>query len=139
MADEFGHNHGVGTALTEVTEKMTVIIREEIELAKAEVSEKMSSLIKGAVVGAAAGIFAVFGLIYLLHGFAWLAWWALPVSASQVFWGFFLVAVILFVVGGLAGWLAFKAFKKGAPPTPDMAIDEAKRVRETISSPGGVY
>jgi uncharacterized membrane protein YqjE len=139
VADEFGHNHGVGTALTEVTEKMTVIIREEIELAKAEVSEKVSSLIKGAVVGAAAGIFAVFGLVYLLHGFAWLAWWALPVPASQVFWGFFVVALMLFVVGGLAGWLAFKALQKGAPPTPDMAIDEAKRVRETISSSGGAY
>jgi H+/Cl- antiporter ClcA len=132
VADEFGHNHGVGTALTEVTEKMTVIIREEIELAKAEVSEKVSSLLKGAVVGIAAGIFVVFGLIYLLHGFAWLAWWALPVSGSQIFWGFFLVAVLLFIV-------AAKAFKKGAPPTPEMAIDEAKRVRETISSSGSAY
>jgi uncharacterized membrane protein YqjE len=139
VADEFGSNHGVGTALTEVTEKMTVIIREEIELAKAEVSEKVSSLLKGAVVGLAAGIFVVFGLIYLLHGFAWLAWWALPVSGSQVFWGFFLVAILLFVVGGLAGWLAAKAFKRGSPPTPDMAIDEAKRVRETFSSSGSAY
>jgi hypothetical protein len=139
VADEFGHNHGVGTALTEVTEKMTVIIREEIELAKAEVSEKVSSLLKGAVVGIAAGIFFVFGLIYLLHGFAWLAWWALPVSGSQVFWGFFLVAVVLFVIGGLAGWLAAKAFRRGAPPTPEMAIDEAKRVRDTFSSPGSAY
>ena len=139
MADEFGHNHGVGTALTEVTEHMTAIIREEIELAKAEVSEKVSSLLKGAVVGIAAGIFVVFGLIYLLHGFAWLAWWALPVSGSQIFWGFFLVAILLFIVGGLAGYLAAKAFKKGAPPVPAMAIDEAKRVRETISSSGSSY
>jgi hypothetical protein len=139
VADEFGHNHGVGTALTEVTEHMTVIIREEIELAKAEVSEKVSSLVKGAVVGAAAGIFGVFGLIYLMHGFAWLAWWALPVGGSQIFWGFFVVALFLFVLGGLAGWLAFKAFKRGAPPTPEMAIDEAKRVRETFSSTEGAY
>jgi uncharacterized membrane protein YqjE len=136
VADEFGHNHGVGTALTEVTERMTLIIREEIELAKAEVSEKVSSLIKGAVVGIAAGIFVVFGLIYLLHGFAWLAWFVLPVGNNQFFWGFFLVAALLFVVGGLAGWLAAKALKRGSPPTPEMAIDEAKRVRETFSSPG---
>jgi uncharacterized membrane protein YqjE len=139
VADEFGHNHGVGTALTEVTETMTTIIREEIELAKAEVSEKVSSLLKGAVVGLAAGIFAVFALIYLLHGFAWLAWWALPVPNSQIFWGFFIVAVVLLALGGLAGYLAAKAFKAGAPPTPDMAIDEAKRVRETITSSGSPY
>jgi uncharacterized membrane protein YqjE len=139
VADEFGHNHGVGTALTEVTERMTLIIREEIELAKAEVSEKVSSLIKGAVVGAAAGIFAVFGLIYLLHGFAWLAWFALPVGDNQVFWGFFIVAVVLFGLGGLAGYLAAKALKRGSPPVPEMAIDEAKRVRETFSSPGSAF
>ena len=138
MADEFGHNHGVGTALTEVTEKMTVIIREEIELAKAEVSEKVSSLLKGAVVGMAAGVFAVFGLVYLLHGFAWLAWFEL-FPDQQYFWGFFVIAVLLFGLGGLAGYLAAKAFKRGAPPTPDMAIDEAKRVRETISSSGSTY
>jgi len=136
VADEFGHSHGVGTALTEVTERMTLIVREEIELAKAEVSEKVSSLIKGAVVGIAAGIFAVFGLVYLLHGFAWLAWFELFPS-GQYFWGFFLVAILLFVLGGVAGYLATKAFKRGAPPTPDMAIDEAKRVRETLSSSGG--
>ena len=29
---------------------------------------------------------------------------------------------------------AFRAFKSGAPPTPDMAIEEAKRIRETVSS-----
>jgi Putative Actinobacterial Holin-X, holin superfamily III len=139
VADEFGHNHGVGTALTEVTEKMTVIIRDEIELAKAEVSEKVSSLLKGAVVGIAAGIFGVFGLIYLLHGFAWLAYWVLPVKAGEVFWGFFLIAIVLFGLGGLAGYLAAKAFKRGTPPTPEMAIDEARRVRETISSSGSAY
>jgi hypothetical protein len=75
-------------------------------------------------------------LIYLLHGFAWLAWFVLPVGNNQFFWGFFLVAALLFVVGGLAGWLAAKALKRGSPPTPEMAIDEAKRVRETFSSPG---
>ena len=39
-----------------------------------------------------------------------------------------------FVLGGLAGFLAYRAFKSGAPPTPDMAIEEAKRIRETVSS-----
>jgi hypothetical protein len=136
VADDFGHNHGVGTALTDVTERMSLIVREEIELAKAEISEKVSALLKGAVVALAAGIFAIFGLIYLLHGFSWLAWFALPVDSNQVFWGFFVVAVLLFALGGLAGFLAFKAFKRGTPPTPELAIEEAKKIKETVTTAG---
>jgi len=38
------------------------------------------------------------------------------------------------VLGGLAGWLAAKLFRSGSPPTPDLAIDEAKRIRETVEA-----
>jgi hypothetical protein len=70
----------------------------------------------------------------LLHGFAWLTYWAIPFPNNTVFWGFFIVAGVLFLIGGLAGFLAARAFKKGAPPTPDLAIDEAKRISETVRS-----
>ena len=54
-------------AIQEVTEKASLLVREEIALAKAEMTEKVSGLAKGAAVGAAAGIFIVAGLIYFLH------------------------------------------------------------------------
>jgi hypothetical protein len=85
------------------------------------------------VVGIAAGIFVVNGLLFALHGFAWLAWYEL-FPDWQFFWGFFIVAAVLFLLGALAGFIAARAFKRGAPPTPDMAIDEAKRIRETVQS-----
>ncbi|MFN8640119.1 MAG: phage holin family protein, partial [Candidatus Binatia bacterium] len=75
-----------------------------------------------------------FGLSILLNGFAWLAWWALPAGDTQWFWGFFLVAGLLFILGGVAGMLASKLFKSGSPPTPDLAIEEAQRIKETVSS-----
>ena len=123
----------IAQAIQEVSDRATLLVREEIELAKAEVTEKVTKLIKGAVVGIAAGIFAVFGLIYLMHGFAWLAWYEL-FPDNQFFWGFFVVAAVLFLVGALAGYIAARAFKSGAPPVPEMAIDEAKRIRETVQS-----
>ena len=83
------------------------------------------------MVGIAAGIFAVFGLVFLLHGLAWLAWFEL-FPDNQYFWGFFVVAAILFLLGALAGFIASRALKSGAPPVPVMAIDEAKRIRETV-------
>ncbi|MEA2246138.1 MAG: hypothetical protein QOH46_667 [Solirubrobacteraceae bacterium] len=129
---ESGANANIAQAIQEVSDRAQILVREEIELAKAEVTEKVTSLIKGAVVGLAAGVFAVFGLLFLLHGFAWLAYYAVPFPDGTFFWGFFIVAALLFLFGGLAGFLAAKAFKKGAPPTPDMAIGEAKRIRETV-------
>ena len=132
-ADPSGSPKEIAAALQEVTERAQVLVREEIELAKTEVTEKVTSLAKGAAIGAAAGVFAIFGLSILIQGFAWLAWWALPTGNSLTFfWGFFLVAAVLFVLGGLAGYLASRFFRRGAPPTPELAIEEAQRIRETV-------
>jgi uncharacterized membrane protein YqjE len=126
-------NSDLGQAIQDVTEKMSLLVREEIELAKTEVTEKVMKLVKGAAVGIAAGIFAVFGLIYLGHAVAWLIWDV--IGGTRDFWlGFAIVAVILFLLGGLAGFLAARFFKRGAPPAPQMAIEEAKLIKETITS-----
>jgi uncharacterized membrane protein YqjE len=110
-----------------------VLVREEIELAKAEVSEKATKLIKGAVVGVAAGVFVVMALVFALVGCAWLLYYYLPGNNFTFFWGFFAMAVILLLLGALAGLLAAKAVKKSSPPIPSMAIAEAKKIRETVS------
>jgi uncharacterized membrane protein YqjE len=128
------HAANITQAIQEVSERAQLLVREEIELAKVEMTEKAQQLGKGAAVGGAAGVFALFGLVLLLEGFCWLAWYLLPVSNTAFFWGFFLVAGILFLLGALAGYMASRAFKSGSPPTPDMAIDEAKRIRETVQS-----
>ena len=136
MSDQQTDNstQNIAQAIQEVSERASLLVREEIELAKVEVTEKITKLIKGAVVGIVAGIFAVFGLVFLLHGLAWLAWFEL-FPDWQFFWGFFVVAAVLFLLGALAGYIASRALKSGAPPVPVMAIDEAKRIRETVQSP----
>ena len=124
----------IAQAIQEVSEKAAVLVREEIELAKAEVTQSVTKLVKGAVVGIAAGVFAVFGLIFLLHGFSWLAYDLIPFGEGDVFWGFFVVAALLFLLGGLAGYVAARAIKAGSDPAPRMAIEEAKLIRETVQS-----
>jgi uncharacterized membrane protein YqjE len=125
----------IAAAVQEISERASLLVREEIELAKAEVAEKVTKLVRGAVVGTAAGVFAIFGLTILLHGFAWLLF---SLFFDDVYWGFFIVAGVLFLLAGLSALLAIRWFKSGAPPTPDMAIDEAQRIRETLSGePGG--
>jgi uncharacterized membrane protein YqjE len=123
----------LGQAIQDVTDKASLLIREEIELAKTEVTEKVSKLIKGAVVGIVAGIFAVFGLVYLLHSAAWALWQL--IGGTDDFWvGFLIVAVVLFLLGALAGFIAARLVKRGAPPTPKMAIEEGKLIKETVTT-----
>jgi uncharacterized small protein (DUF1192 family) len=125
----------IATALTDVSERVAVLVREEVELAKAEVAEKASRLARGAVVGVVAGVFFFTALFFVLIGCAWLLYYYLPVGSDfTYFWGFFAMALILVVLGALAGLLAAKAVKKSAPPVPTMAIEEARLIRETMSS-----
>ena len=125
-------------AIQDVSERASVLVREEIELAKAEVSQKAAKLGKGAAVAGAAGFFVVGALIMILFGLAFLAYWAIPfpgdTANNQVFWGFFTVAALLLLLAGLAGYIAFRALKAGSPPAPKMAIEEARLIRQTVQS-----
>jgi hypothetical protein len=127
-----GNPQEIAAALAEVTERAQLLVREEIELAKTEVTVKLQRLAKGSAVGAIAGVFVTAALVLILQGFAWLAYFLLPVGHFAYFWGFFTVAVILLVLGAIAGFLAARFFKAGSPPTPQLAIEEAQRIRESI-------
>ncbi|HEX2128964.1 MAG TPA: phage holin family protein [Solirubrobacterales bacterium] len=122
----------VGELVVDVSERVSSLVRDEIELAKAEITEKVTKLVKGSVVGIAAGIFAFLGLILLMHAFAWLL---NDLFFGDNFWlGFLIEAVLFFVVAGVAGLLAFRAVQAGAPPVPEMAIEEGKRIKQTLES-----
>ena len=125
-------------AVQDVTERAQLIVREEIELAKAEITTKITKLAKGAGVAVAAGVFILTGLIYLLHAVAWLASDKLLPEVSNEgldnFWiGFGVVTLLLFLLAGISGFLAYRWLKVGSP-TPDMAIHEAQLIRETVTS-----
>ena len=59
-------------AIQEVTEKGQLLVREEIALAKAELTEKVTNIGRGAVVGIAAGVFVLMALAMLMNAVAWL-------------------------------------------------------------------
>jgi uncharacterized membrane protein YqjE len=125
----------IATAIADISEKASLLVREEIELAKTEIEEKVKKLARGAIVGAVAGVFLLTALVMALVGCAWLLYFYLPVADFAYFWGFFAMAVILVVLGVLAGLFAARAVKKGSPPVPTMAIAEAQKIREAVSTP----
>ena len=114
----------IADLVVEVSENASTLVREEIELAKAEVSEKVSKLARGAGIGIAAGVFAFLALIMILHGIAWVL--GEELFSGNIWAGYFVTAAIFLLLAALAGWIASKALKAGAPPVPEQAIEEAK-------------
>jgi hypothetical protein len=124
--------------VTEVSDRITMLVREEIELAKAEVTRKGMSLAKGTVAVLAGAMFAVYGVLFLLLTLAWVFDAILISGAGDIWEGFAIVTIGLFVFTALAFIFAQRLFKRGTPPTPTMAIEEAKQIRETVATKSGV-
>jgi uncharacterized membrane protein YqjE len=120
-------------AIQEITEKAQLLVHEEIELAKAEMTEKVTKLLKGAIFGLVAGVFAVFALIYLLHALSWGIWEA--IGGDTNFWlGFVITGVLILILGAIAGLIAMRLIKKGSPPKPELAIEEAQLIKGTLTA-----
>lgn len=129
MADPKAQQDGLTRAIASVSERASLLVREEIELAKAEVKQKVDTLSRGAGVAVAFAVFAVFGLFFLLEAVAWLL--SKLVFGDDNYWGgFLIVAVMLFVLAGVSAFLANKWLR--AKPAPTMATEEAKLIRDTV-------
>ena len=123
---------GLGAAAKQVAEHASALARLELELAQLEVKRKVASL--GAGIALAVGA-AVFGLFALGFGLAAAAaalatflstWLALLI----VFGGLLLLALVLAL-------LARGRIKRGTPPVPEQAIEEAKTTTAALKGNGG--
>jgi uncharacterized membrane protein YqjE len=121
----------LGELVFDVTEGVSGLVREEIQLAKAEVTEKAGKIAKGAVVGISAGVFAFLALILVMEGIAWLL--NEEVFDGKTWPGFFIEAAVFLLIAALAALIAYKAVKAGSPPVPTQAIEEAKVTKEMLT------
>lgn len=124
-------HHGVGPAAKQVAEHASTLAKLELELAGLELKRKAASL--GLGIGLLIGA-AVFGLFALGFGLATIAaaiatalstWLALLI----VFGGLLFLALVL-------GLLARGRIKKGTPPVPEQAIEEARLTSTALKSNG---
>ena len=132
MSENGTAEKSLGDVVGDVSTKASLLVREEIELAKTEISEKVSRLAKGGAVAGAAGVFAVFALVYFFEALAWFFNDLFDVTITSPWIGFLIVFGILIVLAGVAGWIGVRWIKKGSPPTPALAIEEARRTRAEI-------
>ena len=120
-------------AIQDVTQRSELLVREEIALAKAEMSEKAGKFAKGGVFGIVAAVFAVLALIYLLHALSW-AIWELIGGETNYWIGFLITGVVILLLGVIAGLLARRQINKAGSPKPELALEEAQLIKGTLTA-----
>jgi uncharacterized membrane protein YqjE len=120
----------LGEIVSDVTAKLQLLIREEIELAKAEITTKGKKLGTGVAMASAALVTLLFFSIFFFIAIAQLLndlfWDDFPWAGYGVVAAFFLLLTIGLLLFGR------RLIKKGTPPAPEMAIEEAKATRAVL-------
>lgn len=136
MAADNEQQDSIASAITQVSDNLSRLVHDEIELAKAEVTQKGKSLLRGVAAIAAGAVFGIFAVITALVTIGWALDAILVNGVGDIWVGFAIVTGALVLLALIAGLAAWRGLKVGAP-TPTMAIDEAKRIRETVSTSTG--
>ena len=123
---------GVGAAAKEVADHARTLAGLEVELAKLELKSKVGSLGAGAGLALAAAILWLFGLGFLLATAA-----AALATAVDTWLALLVVGAALLLTAGVLLMFALRAFRRGSPPVPEQAIEEARRTTETLKAANG--
>lgn len=110
----------IGRLVADASANLSGMIRNEIALAKAEISVDVSKGVKGGAMFAVAGVFAFLGLIFLLHTIALGIATVLPMWAAYL-----LVTVVLFVLAAILAFVG-KGVVSKIKGKPARTIDSAK-------------
>ena len=121
----------LGTAAKLVAEKASTIARLELELASIELKKKVAAL--GVGIGLAFGAVAI-GLYGI--GFLFATITAALAEVMPVWLALLIVTIGLLLSAGVLGALAVRSIKRGTPPVPQQAIDEAKLTTQALKSNG---
>lgn len=109
-------NRSLGELLGDVTRNFSQLMRQEVDLAKAEVKQSTSRAGKGVGLLAGAGVAAFLLLVFLSVA----AWWGLGDHMSRA-WAGVIVAVVWAIVAAVLALVGKKELEKikGLPQTAD--------------------
>ena len=117
----------VAELVKQLGEQTSDLARQEVELAKAELSEK------GRAIGIGAGAFGAAGLVALFAVGALTA--ALILALAEAVDGWLAALIVFAVYAAIAGGLALfgrREVEQGTPPTPERAIETTKEDVERV-------
>lgn len=115
----------LGELLSDVSKDLSTLFRQEIALAKAELTESAKKAGKGAGMFGGAGLTALFALLFISIA----AWWALGYLVGNA-WSALIIAVIYGIIAAVLALQGRKQMKeiKGAPQT----VETAKEIPDAL-------
>jgi len=113
----------------QLSDQATHLVRAEVELAKAELSQKGKQAGIGAGMFGGAGLFAVLGLGALVAAII-----ALLATAMDTWVAALITAIGLFIVAGIAALLGRSRVQQATPPAPEQAIASTRKDIETTKA-----
>ena len=122
---------GLGAAAKGVAEHASAIARLEVELASLELKKKAAELGLGIGLFLAAAAVAFYGIGFVFATIAAGLAEFLPVWLSLL-----IVTLLLFAVAAVLALVGNQRVKRGTPPLPQQAIDEAKLTSEALKRNG---
>jgi uncharacterized membrane protein YqjE len=125
-----GHEQGdptLGALVHDMTQQMSTLVRDEIRLAQAEMTQKGKRAGIGIGMFSAAGLLAFFGLAVLLATVILLLDLVMPAWLAAL-----IVAVVLFAVAGVVAMLGKKNVQQATPAKPEEAVEGLKQDVATV-------
>ena len=121
----------VGELIRSMSEDLSSLVRDEIRLAQAEVSQKAKKAGIGIGAFGGAGVVALYGLGVLIAAAVLGLAVALPAWLAAL-----IIGVVLFIVAGVAALVGKKQLSQAAPPVPTETIASVKtdvaEIKESI-------
>lgn len=116
----------LGDLMAEVSRDISTLMRQEVELAKAELTQSAKRAGKGAGMYGGAGVAGWFTLLFLSVAL----WWALGALLDNLGWSAVIVAIIWGIVAAVLYSMGKREFDRvqGAPRT----VDSLKKIPETL-------
>jgi len=115
------HDRPIGDLLKQLSEQTTTLVRQELELAKAEVSEKGKKAGQGAGMFGGAGVAALLGLGALTAAAITLLDNAMSTQLAAL-----IVSVVWLAVAGVLALQGRNKVQEAVPPVPEQATESVK-------------
>lgn len=113
----------------QLSEQVTTLVKDELALARAEMTEKGKRAGLGAGLMGAGGVLALYGLGVLFVTIGALLALVMPVWLASL-----IVTVVLFAAAGVVALIGRKQVRQATPPAPTAAVDSSKRDLETVKT-----
>ena len=125
VQEDLGHV-SVGQLITEISKDLSTLVRQEVALAKAEVSTEVSKTGKAAGMLGGAGFAGYMVLLFL----SFALWWGLSNAMDQG-WAALIVALIWAVIGAVL-YFSGRGQLRRVHPKPERTIETVKQVPDAL-------